>query len=361
MVFYCISEAEYEISNWYKHIISGLLKLKRSKRFTVILVGDVNEIEKFSVNSDDVLLVIGSGYKWLEYVVNICESMFGNRIIVLGNSERIYERKYSIVTFDVARDARQLFNYLKFYKKDRIAVYGINPHSASDGFRKRAFIQSGVCEDDVYINNGNLKQCFEHFKSKNISYDGVICANDYCAISFVKNIKQNNMPLPFVVSCDETMLAREFSPSITNLTRTYSLFADAGTKLARMLNKNSEINSIECYLSSEIVAGETTGFLPVSQVHEPEFVVNSNNDDNFYADTEVDEMIKIEKLLNMCDGCDRKLLQLVIKGVSYSEIAGILYMSENGVKYKLKAMYDICGVNSKSEFLKLVTKYINKV
>ena len=47
-------------------------------------------------------------------------------------------------------------------------------------------------------------------------------------------------------------------------------------------------------------------------------------------------MIKVEKLLNMCDKNDRYLLELVLEGVAYSDIAEKLYMSTNGVKYKLR-------------------------
>ena len=60
----------------------------------------------------------------------------------------------------------------------------------------------------------------------------------------------------------------------------------------------------------------------------------------------------------MSDKNDRYLLELVLEGVAYSDIAEKLYMSTNGVKYKLKGMYDICGVNSKSEFMELISKYI---
>ncbi len=358
MVFYCLSEAEYETSSWYKHIVSGLLQAKRSKRFTVILTGSVEEIENFTVDADDVLLVIGSNSKWLDYVIDRFGEQFGNRIIVLGNCERRYAKKYSIVTFDVSRDVRALYNYLKFYKKERIAMYGINPHSASDGFRKKGFIDSGASEKDVYINDGDLKQCFENFKAKSGGYDGVICANDYCAISLVRYLTENNIPMPFIVSCGETMLAREFTPSITNLKTNYASFGQVGVQLAKLLNKNSSINSIECCLASDIIPGQTTNCLPVSFENEPRYIINEDKEDSFYSDVEVSEMIKVEKLLNMCDKNDRYLLELVLEGVAYSDIAEKLYMSTNGVKYKLKGMYDICGVNSKSEFLELISKYI---
>lgn len=359
MIFYCLSEPEYETSNWYKHIVSGLLHAKRSKRFTVMLTEYVEEIEKFNVNTDDVLLVIGTNSKWLDYVIDKFGELFENRIIVLGNCERRYAKRYSVVTFDVSRDVKMLYNYLKHYKKEHVAMYGINPHSASDGFREKSFIDTGASAEDVYINNGDLKQCFENFKSKCDYYDGIICANDYCAISLVKCLKENNIPIPFIVSCGETKLAREFVPSITNLKTNYSSFGEVGVQLAKLLKKNSNINSIKCCLTSEIMPGQTTEFLPVLLDKESFYVVDNENEDNFYSDSEVDEMIKIEKLLNACDKTDKSLLKFVSDGASYSEIADKLYMSTNTIKYKMKGMYEICGVDSKSSFLELIRKYIN--
>lgn len=358
MVFYCLSEAEYETSNWYKHIVNGLLHAKRSKRFTVILIGSIEEIEKFTINADDVLLVIGSNSKWLDYAIDMCDQKFHNQIIVLGNCERKYAKKYSVVTFDVGRDVRILYNYLKSCQKERIAMYGMNPHSASDGFRMKSFLESGAHKQDVYFNNGNLKRCFDNFKDNIACYDGIICVNDYCAISLVRYLSQNNIPIPFIVSCDQTMLAREFTPSITNLKTNYASFGEIGVQIAKLLNKNDGINSIECHLSSGIVPGQTTDFLPASDGFDVHSLPEMINEDNFYADCEVDEMIRVEKLLNMSDKNDYHLIKLLLQGLSHSAVAEKLFMSTNGIKYKLKSMYEVCGVESKAEFVELVGKYI---
>ena len=72
-MFYCLGEPGYETSSWYMHIVSGLLNEKRSKRFTVFLADDIDEIEKFSITPEDVLFIIGSAIKWLDLVIDTCE------------------------------------------------------------------------------------------------------------------------------------------------------------------------------------------------------------------------------------------------------------------------------------------------
>ena len=80
-------------------------------------------------------------------------------------------------------------------------------------------------------------------------------------------------------------------------------------------------------------------------------------DTNFYSDTEATEMLNIEHLLNHCDETDLKILNGLISGLSYSEIAEKNFMSVNGIKYKLKIMFNLCKVKTKSEFITLISKY----
>jgi DNA-binding CsgD family transcriptional regulator len=177
-------------------------------------------------------------------------------------------------------------------------------------------------------------------------------------VSLIRHLKESGIDLPFVVSCGETMLAKEFSPSITNLKTNYIEFGKAGVQAAKVLRKNHDVNSVSIYLSGEIVPGATTEFLPVAFEAESKSVVEEDYEDRFYEDAEVDEMLKLEKLFNQCERNDLELLRLLLSGLTYSEIAERLYMSTNGIKYKLKGMYELCGVSSRSEFLKLMGKYI---
>ena len=82
------------------------------------------------------------------------------------------------------------------------------------------------------------------------------------------------------------------------------------------------------------------------------------DDDTYYSDLEIDEMIKVETLLNACDADDLAILKGILKDKTYSHLAEELFMSTNGVKYKLKNMFHLCKVNSKIEFLDLIRKYI---
>ncbi len=361
MFFFVIGEPSYMASSWYKHILSGIFNEKRSKRFNTVIIDSIDDIYNFPKGEDDVILIIGSGASWLESIIDICEDRFGKNVIVLGNFERpLGGRSYSIVSSDIAKDLRNLYSYLVTYGKHRIALYGINPHSASDDFRRNSYLECGGLHDDIYVNDCELALCFERFEERAGEYDAVLCANDYCAISLVRHLKERGIPLPYIASCGETRLARIFTPSITNLKTNYSDFGRAGVNVYKMLQKDINISSLNIRLVSNIIPGDTTENLEPEDNAKVIIPKTEHIDDSFYSDVEIAEMLSIENVLNACDRSEFEMLSLLISGMTYSDIAEKCHMSVNGVKYKIKKLFELGGVSSKSEFLKLTKSYMEQ-
>lgn len=360
-MYYIIGEPEYESSTWYKKIFDGLIQEKRKKRFALTLLDSVRSIASLTARDDDMIFVIGTDSEWLSDTAAVCESVFSNRVIVLGNhARRLDGRKYSIVTADIARDVSMLFAYLRSCGKTRIALYGINPHSVSDAFKKESFLSCGASDGDLFYNESSPSACFEAFSLRRSSYDGVICVNDYVAISLLRHIGESTDGL-FVTSCGGSMLARFFSPSITHTRIDYGAFGKAGIELSVLLQKSRNISSVDIRLASDFIAGETTDRRPLFTLSESVRVTAERRDGSFYADTEIDEMLRIETLLSSCDNDDLTILSRVLRGATYESIAEELLLSVNGVKYKLKNMFTLCGVNSKKEFTAMLEGYIKNI
>lgn len=359
MSFYAIGEPEYKTSNWYNNIMEGLISEKRQKRFNLTLLDSIDELNSHTIDDEDVIFIVGTNSEWLTKVIKVCESFFDNRVIVLGNYEsNLSIGRYSIVTSDVARDIHVLYNYLKSYGKIRIAMYGVNPDSASDAFRKNSFLSCGAKEEDIFYNKSSLSQCYENFLHKIGDYDAVICANDYAAISLVRYLKGEKHI--FVTSCGGgTLLSHFFSPCITHTWIDFQAFGKAGFELSRILQKNKHVNSVNIYLASTFFVGETTDNLPLTKECAPNASDIQKETDAFYSDTEIDEMLKIELLLNSCDKIDLFIVERLLNGATYPKIAEELFMSINGVKYKLKNMFKICQVSTKAELVALLSKYVN--
>lgn len=360
-MFYLLGEPGYSSSNWYKHILDGIITEKRTKRFNVVMLNSILELENFAPKRDDAILLVGSNLNWLESVIDICIDNFGKNIIVLGNFENLLKGKnYSIVSSDISTDIYNLYAYLLSYGKTRIALYGVNPNSASDEYRKNCFIKYHGNDKNIYFNNANLKECYKNFVSDIHMYDGVICTNDYCAISLVKFLQSDNIKIPFIVSCGETKLAKTFKPSITNLRTRYKDFGKTAIKVYKTLQKDIPVSNIKIELESHIITGDSTENLPVLQTKIDTIPLPiTHSDDSFYSDSEVKEMIRVENLLNHCDQIEVDMLYSLIEGINYFKLAEKHHMSVNGAKYKLRKLFDLCNVNSKSEFVELIKKYIH--
>lgn len=358
MSYYAISEPAYKTSNWYSNIMDGLIEEKRQKRFSLIMLDNISELKKHTITDEDVIFVIGTNSDWLSKVIQMCESRFNNRIVMLGNHEnKLCKGKYSIVTSDIARDIQVLYNYLTSYGKNRVALYGINPESSSDAFRKESFLSCGADKDDIFYNTGSLSKCYEDFLDRIHKYDAVICANDYAAISLVRFMKDDRTL--FVTSCGGgALLTHFFSPSITHTWVDYQSFGKAGLDLCRILQKNKNVNSVNIYLSSNFSIGETTNNLPLLEESVLETDTIQKAHDKFYSDLEIDEMLRIETLLISCDEDDFLILDYLLNNMTYTQIAEKMFMSTNGVKYKLKNMFQTCHVASKNDFVELLNKYI---
>lgn len=361
MMFYAIGEPEYKTSNWYKDILDGLLSEKRQKRFSLTMLDTIDQLEECAITPEDIIFVIGTNSGWLDKTLQICEGVFDNRVIVLANHENRFSKgKYSIVTADITHSVQLLYNYLKLYGKQRIAMYGINPRSSSDAYRKRSFLLCGGKEKDLFYNTISLSQCYDEFAERAGEYDAVICVNDYAAISLTKHLPDYRQL--FITSCGAgTLLSKFFTPSITHTRINYRAFGEAGLDLCRILQKNSNTNCVNIYLASDFVLGQTTELLPFVKEAMQEVQSIHKDDDKYYADLEIDEMIRVETLLNACDPSDLTILHGILAGKTYPSLAEELFMSINGVKYKLKNMFSLCGVRSRVEFVDLLKKYIHGV
>lgn len=359
MMFYAIGEPEYKTSNWYKDILDGLLSEKRQKRFSLTVLDSMEQLTAGALTQEDIIFVIGTNSQWLDNILPLCESLFDNRVIVLANHENRFSKgKYSIVTADITHSVQLLYNYLTHYGKTRIAMYGINPKSSSDAYRKRSFLLCGGKETDLFYNTISLSQCYDDFTERAKDYDAVICVNDYAAISLTKHLA--GRPELFITSCGAgSVLSRFFRPTITHTRINYTSFGKAGLDLCRILQKNSSANCVNIYLSSEFVPGDTTCQLPLVKEAMEETKALPKNDDKYYADLEIDEMIRVETLLNGCDSADLQILKGLLAGKTYSALAEESFMSTNGVKYKLKNMFGLCNVSSRVELVELLQKYIN--
>jgi DNA-binding CsgD family transcriptional regulator len=72
-------------------------------------------------------------------------------------------------------------------------------------------------------------------------------------------------------------------------------------------------------------------------------------------------MLRVEALLSICEPEDLELLHRLLAGETYAQIGEALFMSTNGIKYKLKGLCRQSGTTSRRELVHLLAKYMTTV
>ena len=356
MIFHVIGEPEFEASSWYRDILYGLVQEKKHKRIELVYMGADTDFADIRVGDEDVAFVIGSDSVWLDNVTSALSGIFDNRVIVLGNYKSGSPfATYSAVSADIVGNVRTIYEYLLSCGKSRIALYGINPASVSDGYKSDAFVAL-TGSDALFYNNGSLAACFESFYEVSDSYDAVICVNSYAALSLSRRLADDRI---YVASIGTGALAGASRPSITCVDSDYREFARAGIELARMLVKNRTVSSVTVSIEGKLYIGETTGSTPASSTRSVPVKPTSTGDVQFYSDSEVSEMLRIERLLATIDAEDSEILGELILGDTYLDISRRHFISEGTVKYKIKNLCELCSVQNRSELVALAKKYID--
>ncbi len=110
-----------------------------------------------------------------------------------------------------------------------------------------------------FYNHGSLADCFETFENAEEKPDGVICLNDYAAVSLVKHLKSKGEELPKIISfCNNKAyqcfsLLKSAQYIVTILASARRFFG-----IMTLLKKNSAASVVTVGIKSVFKEGETT-------------------------------------------------------------------------------------------------------
>lgn len=361
MLINIMTEPSFQNSSWCKAITSGLFKALSKKKLSFSVVTDIPE--KPQEEDTCFLILIASDENWLTSAISHCRDRKIHPIVLGSEPRHSMPGAYSSVTSDIRQSMYYLVTRLKKLNKTRPALYGINPESLQDTTRKKSFLEftSGdITDADIFYNNGSLKECFNNFKQVFKKYDCVICANDYAAISLLKNLDNNNIASNslFPVSYGGTLLASRYSNRLLTISMNYEEYGKAAISICETIHKNPAILYLNIAIKWKIATSDNSAAEPPL---DESFLVDSfgniTADSLFYSDNEMCEMILTENMLSACDKIDFTIISMLLKNMSYETIAEACYISVNTVKYRLKKLMDICNIKTKKEFVELLKKY----
>ena len=83
--------------------------------------------------------------------------------------------------------------------------------------------------------------------------------------------------------------------------------------------------------------------------------------DNFYEDSEIKNLIAFENLFTLATDTDKKIIRLLCSGYSYEQISHQLFMSVNGIKYRLNKLLESCHISGRKELMEIYQMYFKNI
>ena len=342
---YILTEPNYSNSVWCKNFLNSLVEALRKNRIAFCEVFD-------TVPADaETVFLISADYNWTKKTIKKLNRSNISPILICNHLETLTGCKYNCVSSDVYTSVKTLLTKISSDKKKKIALYGVNPNSIADiGKVDTLFSYKEQFDVKVYNNSGSLEECFLTFEKDKNEIDAVICTNDFVAISLVRNLNEDDLKRITVYSLTASSLSQYYRDYITSVDIDYKQYGAAAVFLYKKLKKHSYISNITINLAWNGQENDT----PTDSVQ----IDADNTADTFYEDMQVCEMMKVEKILTVCDNLDKTILKGLLNNKTLEEIDEEVFMSENAVKYRIKKILSDCDIKDKTTLITLLKKYL---
>lgn len=350
MKLFLLTEPYFADGAWGARILSGVSAAARAKKTALLSFPDSRDREDRDGESAFVLL-IGSNPAWIARSVARAAECAIRPILVGAKPPVGVGTICGSVASEVGEGMRLLLGTLAKEGRERPALFGCNPESASDIERKSHFLASSLfptTEDDVFFDAGSLSKCFSDFAARADRYDSVVCANGFAALYLIRSLSASGrLPRFRIAAFGETALGAHFRPDLLTVSAQYEQYGRAALSVCELLAKNPELTAVSVAVGWKSSIDRSD--LPAATI--PPDADPAIGDRDFYADGEMAELLKLERMLRACDESDRRILDLALCGTSNETIAERCFLSEHAVKYRLKKLRELSGCSSKSELL----------
>ncbi len=366
-----VIEPDYHHSIWCERTVFGISTEIGKKKYDLLIIDGETypsfDYETLFADAERLLIVVGTSVSWIPRALAFFESR-QIQVILVSYQPPEYTQLRGVVRMDYVSAMHKLITYLKACGRPRIALYGFNPNSSADRIKLRYFCSLAQKEGDadpeghVYYNYASLAQCYDDFRFDVSRYDAVICANDIVAVSLVKRLQRSDIRVPetlFVTCFGDSMLSQFVSPSVTTASLDHVEMGRQAVALYSHLYRQPEAVSSSIRVESRLHVRESTMQIPppdnyamLTSASEPTDAVD------FYSDEEVKHLCVIDSLIAGCDELDRDILSGILAGKTYETLAETLATTTSTLRYRLRRMLGIVGLDSREALVKLFQQYI---
>lgn len=344
-------EADYASSLWGQNLYKSLKKKLRQNRISYCHIDDI------CPDNLDAVFIIGSNKNWTLHAIRQLNDVGIRPILLCSQYESLPGCIYSCVCSDIDTAMRNLLNTLREQKKSRIALYGMNSQSIGDIGRMNSLLTwKNPCIDSMKLfnNDGSLQNCFNEFYLHIDEFDAVICANDFAAVSLVKNLKEiepQRLEKLQIVSCVANRLSDYYREHILSMNIDFEQYGQAALYIYREHAKHPYLAEITTKIAWTLDDEYTQSKDSAVQMNP------IKNEENFYNDSELKEMLIVDKYLTLSDEIEQTIIESFIQDLSYNEIADRCFFTVSGIKYRTQSLLEKIGAESKTQLIELLKKY----
>ena len=347
-----LTEPAYSESMWCKALYGSLTERLRQKRIPFC------EIYDTVPKNSEAVFIIAADYNWIKCTITELNLVGINPILICNQAETIIGCNYSCVCSDIAGSMKFLLENLKSDGKTRVALYGVNTNSIADIGRVDGLLaqSEGVIDlVKIFTNDGSLEECYKKFADEADSFDAVICFNDFSAVSLIRHLeiegKTEQLKRLKILSCTRTKISSCYGNKITSINMNLEQYGKAAVFIYEKLKAHPYISKMTLNINWNTEIPKTPNTVPVK-------ISSVANSDRIYKDTELNEMICAERILEIDNATDKTVIADLCGGKSISEIAAACFLTESGVKYRIKRILEKCKLSDKSELISIVKRYL---
>lgn len=352
-------DPSYARSVWCARMLDGLVTELKLKRIPFTILGSFSEMAE----QHRCFFLIGAESGWIHAALTVSNRLGVHPILLCNQEGRQFPYTYSTVGMDCHGSILNIMEKLHAVEKSRVALYGANPQSLSDQGRIDAYLfaTEGKGQNDIFYNFGSLEGCYRSFSARSHDFDSVICANNFAAISLVRRLGQESpdeLERLVIIGHSDVRMTGFFYDHVITVSTDFRKVGCAAVSLYECIRKKPELSHI--IMAVKWDDRELARLTPRwDSLHAPlERPDTIATPDAFYEDGELQDMMRLEKLLYDLTQDDYKILNCLMNNRSYEDAAECCFLTTSAVKYRVRKMLCACRCDNKTELLGLLKKYL---
>ena len=378
MTVHIYVDPPYKDTLWCKQTLKGINDEATKKRYAVKMLEADNiykaDLDAFFEDEERRILIVLATSLNQSKKFNDFFNERGVHLLYINHQTEQSSYRFSNILIDYYDSMRMITEYLEGCGRKLIALYGINPDSATDLIKKNFFEERnrrvpkyGNTENIFYRfpnseESGSI-DCFEQFRCGIEYYDSVICANDLVARLLIDDLQRIGVRVPedlYVVSFGDYILTQIGKPTITAVAIDHEQLGRQSVYTYSYLRKASGDVYVTAKMSSRISVGESTAASEYkkSKVAAPEYI-STDKPTNFFGHPEIQPIITFENMLTHCDKLDMQILIGIMSNMTYIQLSERLFVSENVISYRVKRLCKLSDMPSKNKLAEAACRFLS--